>query len=330
MQVTLVQGGSPTCGTDCVRWIAMQGKIISETPALFRRVLSRAGRGPVAILIDSPGGSVEAAMAMGRLIRSRGLVVAVAGTIPLPCAAADAGCLGAAKSNIPFAGVSMARAGCASACPLILAAGTQRYVGLGAYVGVHEIIVHRRLTKVINTFRTVRRMVNGHPVEISRTLIATRPVESHIVTGEASNAIYNQVSAYLAQMGIEPTIMPLMRSAPPSGMHCMTRSEIVATHMATTGDAPGFSLTGPTGSETQLELLHWLQMCCGHSPFPLPPKEGTPRPQPSAPHPPASARGGTVVFTPHGDGLPQPVEHGTLAGFCLAGSRPNCSLQRDG
>jgi hypothetical protein len=61
------------------------------------------------VSLDSPGGSLEDAMAMARLIRERGLTTEV-----------RAGAL------------------CASSCPLALAGGTERKVAAKAAVGVHQ------------------------------------------------------------------------------------------------------------------------------------------------------------------------------------------------
>ena len=233
MTVTLVRSDAASCGTDCPEWLALTGVIGLETPARLSAALARLGRRNVPVLVDSPGGGVEPAMAMGRVIRSRGMTVAVAGTSLDDCAAADRACAARQRAGERTGFVAGGVAACASACVLVLAAGTQRSVGDHSYVGVHQMIVRQTLTRVMNFFRIMRRMVDGHPVEISRTLIGTRPLSSHEVRKAAPETLYSEVDRYLLGLGIADSIMPLMRSAPPNGIHWMTPAEVAETRIAT-------------------------------------------------------------------------------------------------
>ncbi len=233
MTVTLVRGDAPSCGADCPEWLALTGVIGADTPARFSAALARLGRRDVPVLVDSPGGAVEAAMAMGRAIRARRMTVAVAGTGFDDCAAADRACAARRRPGERPGFVAGGIAACASACVLILAAGTERSVGEHSFVGVHQMIVHQTLTRVMNYFRVMRRMVNGRPVEVSRTLIGTRPISSRQVQKAAPETMYSEVDRYLLDLGIAESIMPLMRSAPPSGIHWMTAVEVAATRIAT-------------------------------------------------------------------------------------------------
>jgi len=87
-------------------------------PGAARRLAGEvAARGKAirAVALDSPGGSLEDAMAMARLIRRNGFATEVAdGAI------------------------------CASSCPLVLAGGTRRHVGAGAAVGLHQFYAMTR------------------------------------------------------------------------------------------------------------------------------------------------------------------------------------------
>lgn len=233
MTVTLVRSDAAGCGADCPEWLALTGVIGAGTPALFSAALARLGRRNVPVLVDSPGGSVEAAMAMGRAIRSRRMTVSVAGTSLDDCAPTDRACAALRRNGERSGFVAGGVAACASACVLVLAAGTERSVGEHSYVGVHQMIVHQTLTRVMNYFRILRRMVNGRPVEVSRTLIGTRPISSHQVQKAAPEAMYSEVDRYLLGLGIAESIMPLMRSTPPSGIHWLTPAEVAATRIAT-------------------------------------------------------------------------------------------------
>ena len=232
MSVTLARSDAKDCGTNCPEWIALTGKILPQTPPLLRAVLARTGAKHLPVLIDSPGGAVEAAIAMGRMIRARRLDVAVAGTALTDCAKDDRACLVRTRAGEHPGYVAAGVAACASACVLVLAAGTDRVVGRESYVGVHQMTASRTLTHVINTFRIMRRLIDGHPVEVSRTLIATRPVSSHVVLSDAPVQTYTEVDKYLLGMGIGESIMPLMRSTPRTGIHWMTPVELAATRIS--------------------------------------------------------------------------------------------------
>ena len=80
MRILRVRSSDPACQPDCPEWIAAEGKIEVGTAQAFAGLGGR--RLPV--LVNSPGGSVADAMAMGRLIRARGLAVAVARTVLEP------------------------------------------------------------------------------------------------------------------------------------------------------------------------------------------------------------------------------------------------------
>lgn len=68
MQFELVGNGG-NCA-DC-EWIRADGVITKETPALFKAYLAREGDAPFRIHFDSSGGNLEAALELGRIIRSR-------------------------------------------------------------------------------------------------------------------------------------------------------------------------------------------------------------------------------------------------------------------
>ena len=115
----------------------------------------RTRRATLADLVDSPGGSVADAMAMGRLIRARRLAVAVARTVLAPCAPPARECGVARGTALSFS------AGCASACPLILAGGVERYASPVEFIGVHQIT--RLVTQVVlaRRYEVHYRIVDG-------------------------------------------------------------------------------------------------------------------------------------------------------------------------
>lgn len=86
------------------------GTITPGIADAFAREIERHGEYIKTVVLHSPGGSVSDAMAMGRLIRQRGLATEV-----------EAG-----KS-------------CASSCPLMFFGGVERRVGAKAAIGVHQV-----------------------------------------------------------------------------------------------------------------------------------------------------------------------------------------------
>lgn len=122
MTFTLTQGGADACGPGCSRWIAAEGAILAATPVAFLEVSQALGGEKPPVLIHSDGGVVEAAMALGRLVRRTGLVTIVArtdrsGALPRP--ALDGSCHGA--------------------CLYLLLAGTERAAAPGAVLSIQPL-----------------------------------------------------------------------------------------------------------------------------------------------------------------------------------------------
>ncbi len=122
MTFTLVQGEAGACGPGCSRWIAAEGAILAATPMAFLEVSQALGGEKPPLLIHSDGGTVEAAMALGRLVRRAGLPTIVARTDrsgALPHPAVDGSCHGA--------------------CLYLLLAGTERAAAPGAVLSIQPL-----------------------------------------------------------------------------------------------------------------------------------------------------------------------------------------------
>lgn len=100
MEISLQPGGI----------LKLEGTIALGTAEAFSTELQTRGEYVKIITLNSPGGSVSDALAMGQLIRENGKTTSVA-----------AGAL------------------CASSCPLIFAGGTKRLANTEAAIGVHQI-----------------------------------------------------------------------------------------------------------------------------------------------------------------------------------------------
>ncbi|WP_147306435.1 COG3904 family protein [Methylovirgula sp. 4M-Z18] len=197
--------------------------ITTDTPGEFARVFQAMGNARLPIVIQSPGGEVHAALEIGRMIRRRGLDIAVGLTRFSDCGPSDATC----AKRPGFAGyrgaVSSGTAYCASACPLVFAGGVKRDAGRSAFVGVHQII--RYLIHY-------RQGPDGHSVEVSRD--ATGQTQwTDGPEAQTSVAQYQELATYFRQMGVDDGVVPLMLKTPNASMHWMSRAELFDTLLAT-------------------------------------------------------------------------------------------------
>jgi hypothetical protein len=226
MQVYLVRSAEAGCEPKCPEWIAAQGRIEAGSVARFRRTLRQLKGRKVPVLIDSGGGRVHEALAIGRLIRANGLDVVVSRTALTSCATADAACrrqtktATTARSGLPKAEESK----CASSCAFVLAAGARRLVGPSAFVGVHQVRSFYIYAKIKRTYRVT---------PTGRQVVSERRVTERVVETRTPPGTYTQIRRYFAKMGIDSSIMPLILSTPGDRLHWLTRGELQATGLAT-------------------------------------------------------------------------------------------------
>jgi len=226
MRFIRVRGGGPACQTDCPEWISAEGKIVMGTADALARVIAALGDRRLPIFINSAGGSVQDAMAMGRLIRARRLAVVVAHTEIAPCPASARDC-GEARGSAESWG-----AYCASACALALAGGVERYVSPLSLVGVHQLTELVSKTQVKRLYSVRYFVLAGLKLELSRTLVGER--RSTATTRRAANrSVDDSVGLYLAEMGVLDPVMKLMLATPARDVHWLTAEELQASRLAT-------------------------------------------------------------------------------------------------
>jgi hypothetical protein len=127
MTVVIVRNNVSLCEPNCPEWIAAEGEITDGTPAKFRDVFKRMGKKQLPIVIRSPGGSINAALEIGKMIRKRKLDVAVGSTQFDGCGPNRKDCKLPKVNKGIYRGTASSFYGfCNSACPLILAGGTVR------------------------------------------------------------------------------------------------------------------------------------------------------------------------------------------------------------
>jgi hypothetical protein len=236
MEVQVVRSAHPGCEPQCPQWIAAQGKIVGDTPKRFRKVLSQLGDRKLQIFIDSPGGSVDSAKAVGRLIRAKGLDVVVSKTELLPCAP-DAACRKTAKSGGEVHGLVRSRLSrCVAACVFILAGGVRRFVGPGTAVG---------LTQVLITSRTYQVRTNRSTGETHKELLFE-------ATDGADKSTYAQIRKYYTEMGISEYIMTLVQAAPSNTVRWLMPFDLQRTGLATDSTTGEELITGVAPSYPSL------------------------------------------------------------------------------
>jgi hypothetical protein len=114
------------CEPNCRGWVSAVGIVTSESPEDFDEFAHGRHIDGATVVLDSSGGSVNDAIALGRRWRGLGLMTTVGSTIENHTAQGDR------ASIIPDAY-------CESMCVFLLLSGKTRYVPDGAHVRVHQI-----------------------------------------------------------------------------------------------------------------------------------------------------------------------------------------------
>lgn len=232
MTVRVVRNAQPGCEPDCAEWISAEGDIVDTTPATFRKVLAEVGKRRLPLFINSGGGSIEAAMAVGAMLRERKMDVSVTRTELEPCTGSAKDCASASKS--PLRGKPNSyNAYCASACTLVLAAGAKRLSSLSSHVGVHQIIVYQTQIRIQRTYRVTTRQRPDGGTRTQKTLIKEKRLPGKTFEVNVDDRTYKPIQAYLARMGIAPALIPLMEATPHTSIHWMTSAELNATQLVT-------------------------------------------------------------------------------------------------
>ncbi|HUR42840.1 MAG TPA: hypothetical protein VMZ01_01945 [Aestuariivirga sp.] len=237
MTVVVVRSSVSGCEPDCPQWIAAEGRITGNTPALFKKALKLAGKKRLPVIITSPGGDVDAALAIGTLIRARKLDVAVGWTFFTGCWPQLKGCKLPKQQAGVYRGTAVTyRAYCASACPFILAAGQQRLLGPGAAAGVHQISTTMIEDRTL--YRESYIVVKGKKKVLSRTLISRKPV-TRSVTTKLGKSQRGKLTGYLKDMGVRAEFLGIFDKAPPSSIYVLQPQEAASTKLVTAFLAAG-------------------------------------------------------------------------------------------
>ncbi len=235
MRFVVVRSAQPGCEPTCAEWISAEGAIMPGTPALLRKTLDTLRGRRLPIVVTSPGGDVDAALALGRLIRKNRLDIAVGMTRFMACQPDEKDChendgRGAKLLGTPYAGGAY----CASACPLMLAGGVRRLAGQWAYLGVHQITTIITMQRI--QYRTKYRIVNGKK-KIIETKIVGRKNAGTRKSYEMSPAIEKKVRGYLKEMGVDGGVVDIMKKTPADQMQQIPLVPMLNMNMVTSMDA---------------------------------------------------------------------------------------------
>jgi hypothetical protein len=231
MTVSIVRGWSQTCEPTCPEWISAEGEITGATPAAFARVFKAMGKKKLPIIIRSPGGSINAALDIGHVIRKRGLDVAVGATLFQGCSPVDKGCKLTANQNGTYRGAALDYGGfCYSACPLILASGKTRLASYGTDVGVHQ--PKTIWTQQRYTYRETYRIINGKKKVLSRKIISKSNAGTKVTFGY-DKRLRTKLTTFYRQMGVDVAILDDSDKASFQKMNQLTGLRVNELHLRT-------------------------------------------------------------------------------------------------
>ena len=204
--IYLAKGPANSCGPGCDRWIAVEGKVDQDAANRVRRFLRGVKDTQRPIYFHSPGGAVEQAYPIGRLLRSRKAIARVGRTIVTGCAAGyqiDEACLKIKTAGGEVEGsIVTRRAMCNSACSYLFLGATTREVAPDAAIGVHS----SKLTLIIHGHATA-----GQVAEIRQRDIAKADRER---------------ASFITAMGIDRQLDDLIKTVKFENVHMLTRPEL--------------------------------------------------------------------------------------------------------
>src|SRR5580704_1131427 len=198
----LAHGDANACGPGCSEWIAAEGKIDAGAADRFRQLLRKLGDRRPPIFFHSPGGKVNDALELGRLIRDKKFEVSVGHTVPLGCGSDKQSvnsCEARKRAGQALeAEISASIYMCNSSCVYALAGGTVRRVPPWVKLGIHDLGVDPN---------------SSLPRGVSLTTVM-----------RLSHA---RVRSYLRAMGIDDALFSAAVATPFESIRLVQRDEIV-------------------------------------------------------------------------------------------------------
>jgi hypothetical protein len=183
------------CQPNCRGWVGAVGIVTADTPKEFDEFARTRQLRGATVVLDSSGGSVNDAIALGRRWRNLGMMTTVGTSID--------------PRNGDRAEVA-AQAYCESMCVFLLLSGKTRYVPDGAHVRVHQIWMGDRADDA--------RAANYSAQDL---MIVERDI--------------GRLAKYTFDMGGAGDLLSLALSVPPwEDLHELSREELQLTNLVTT------------------------------------------------------------------------------------------------
>jgi hypothetical protein len=212
----VARGDRNACGLGCREWIVAEGTIDSDADDRLRALLKKLGGRKLPIFFHSPGGSVPAGLAIGRLMRAHGLTAGVGWTVPAGCdpkQQREVACDKLKRSGRDLvATLDTGHAMCNSSCVYALVGAAVRDIGAGIALGVHSSSISFTLSHVDEDGRVTREATHVAPTAERRAL---------------ENG-YEKIGAYLREMGISSGLLAVAREVEASKLRFLTRDQVVA------------------------------------------------------------------------------------------------------
>jgi hypothetical protein len=198
------QGPAGACGTNCKVFVSAAGAITADTPRHFLTFAQGHDLAGATVVIDSDGGSVLGAIALGRAIRKLKLDTTVGRLVDVSADGRD-------DQRAAFS----PNADCESMCAFVLLGGVQRSVPADARVMVHQIWLGDR-----------REDPTAANYSAEDLVLVQRDI--------------GRLAQFTAEMGASVDLLDLALRIPPwEPMHALTRDELKRTRLTTDEpDAP--------------------------------------------------------------------------------------------
>ncbi|MGC4025745.1 MAG: hypothetical protein QM744_11685 [Mesorhizobium sp.] len=172
-------------------------------------MLKKLGKRRLPVVINSPGGDIDAAMAIGRMIRKRKIDVLVGTTEFVGCQPSEKDCELNRGRGADYFGRPFINAMCNSACPLVLSGGVHRYAAPSAFVGVHQVTTTVTFTDLV--YETKYKMVGGKKKVVSKKVVKRSKGKTQVIP-QMSKDIEKRLRAYFDEMGVSQIIVDRMKA----------------------------------------------------------------------------------------------------------------------
>lgn len=188
------------CQRDCAEFIVAHGEIGPDSLADYAALQARLQRPDLPLILSSPGGRLDSALALGRALRRLAVPVLVAQPRPL----------GPGADGIMRYAPDFAPGTCNSACVYTFAGGVRRSLSPGSTLGVHQFFM-------------------------ARSDDAARRPKDRYTGAEFSNVQRSlaELATYLAEMQIDPRLLMLAADVAPSRIRTLSEGEAISLNLTT-------------------------------------------------------------------------------------------------